>query len=182
MYFDRTKSCYVGAVTVGFNANGRPVRKKFTGKTRAEVITRIEEARSRQRRGLPTAETTKSVRAFLTYWADTVLPGTVSEGTEDTYRRTIKLYIDPTVGSVPLAKLTPAHVTDMLRTLEDKGLSPETRRLARAVLRRALRRAEQEGILARNVAAIADGPRIPQSRGTFADAGRSQALARRGRG
>jgi integrase len=43
--------------------------------------------------------------------------------------------------------------------------APETQRLARAVLRRALRRAEQEGLVGRNVAAIADGPRIPRREG-----------------
>ena len=53
----------------------------------------------------------------------------------------------------------------MLSTLEAQGYAPETRRIARAVLRRSLRRAEQEGILARDVAAIADGVKIPRREG-----------------
>jgi integrase len=75
------------------------------------------------------------------------------------------MYLVPTVGSITLAKLTPAHVSRMLISLEGRGYAPEPRRKARANLRRALRRAEQEGIVTRNVAAIADGPRVPRREG-----------------
>lgn len=59
----------------------------------------------------------------------------------------VKSYLTPTVGAIGLAKLTPTDVSRMLATLETRGYAPETRRKARAVLRRALRRAEQEGIV-----------------------------------
>jgi integrase len=53
----------------------------------------------------------------------------------------------------------------MFLTLEAQGYAPETLRIARAVLRRTLRRAEQEGFLTRNVAAIADGVKIQRREG-----------------
>jgi integrase len=53
----------------------------------------------------------------------------------------------------------------MLMGLETEGRSPNTRRLARSVLRRALRWAEAEGIVSRNVAAIAHGVRIGAAEG-----------------
>jgi integrase len=77
----------------------------------------------------------------------------------------VKSYLTPTVGAIGLAKLTPTDVSRMLATLDSRGYAPETRRKARAVLRRALRRAEQEGIVTRNVAAIADGPKVPRREG-----------------
>jgi len=40
-----------------------------------------------------------------------------------------------------------------------KPVSPRTRQYARAVLRRALRWAEQNGLVVRNVAALVDGPK-----------------------
>lgn len=88
------------------------------------------------------------------------LPGSVAESTEYTYRARVRLYITPALGHLPLTRLLPSHVSDLLDDLEAKGLSVETRRLTRAVLRRALRRAEQEGLVGRNVAAIAQGPRF----------------------
>jgi integrase len=53
----------------------------------------------------------------------------------------------------------------MLVDLEAKGYSPATRRMARATLRRALRFAEQDGLLSRNVAAIAEGPKLDHREG-----------------
>ena len=95
-------------------------------------------------------------------WLDRLLPGTVSPRTERIYRNAVERYLVPTVGSIRLSRLSPADVSEMLSSMEAAGYAPETRRIARAVLRRALRRAEQEGILTRNVAAIADGVKLPR--------------------
>ena len=106
-----------------------------------------------------------TVGRYLEDWLTHFLPGTVSPRTEVIYRNAVDRYLTPTVGSVKLHQLSPTHVSEMLSTLEAQGYAPETRRIARAVLRRSLRRAEQEGILARNVAAIADGVKIPRREG-----------------
>jgi integrase len=54
--------------------------------------------------------------------------------------------------------------------------------LPRAVLRRALRRAEQEGLLTRNVAAIADGVKIPRREGRTLTPEQAQAFLREVKG
>jgi integrase len=46
-----------------------------------------------------------------------------------------------------------------MRALEEAGYSSRTRQYAKAVLRRALRWAEQTGLVARNAAALVDGPK-----------------------
>ena len=94
-----------------------------------------------------------------------MLPGTVAEGTVDVYRNIICLHLVPAIGSIRLTRLTPADVSRLLSALERKGYAAETRRAVRAVLRRALRMAEQQGLLSRNVAAIADGPKMPRREG-----------------
>lgn len=60
---------------------------------------------------------------------------------------------------IPLTALTPAHVERAMAALTDRGLSPQTVRHARSTLRRALRDAQRDGILNRNVAALARPPR-----------------------
>jgi integrase len=49
--------------------------------------------------------------------------------------------------------------------MEKRGYSSAYRRSARATLRRALRVAEQDGLLTRNVAAIAEGPHMDHKEG-----------------
>src|SRR5437868_2002031 len=159
--YDQASKRYQTRITIGFDLDGRQIRKKFTGKTKAEVKRRIAAAREALAHGRPPPDDTLTVNQFLARWCDR-LRGTVSEGTEDAYRRRCRLYISPHLGHIRLTQLTPTDVAEWLTALEHKGLSAATRQGACAVLRRALRRAEQEGLVARNVAAIADGPRSDQ--------------------
>lgn len=166
---------WVGAVNLGWES-GKRKRKVVYGDTKREVIAAMKGLHGKIASSSPLTPERLTVRAYLRDWQDRHLPGTVSEGTEDTYRRAIRLYIEPAMGNIRLAKLAPRDVTEMLRGMEGRGLKPETRRLARAVLRRALRVAEQEGILARNVAAIADGPKIGQVEGRTLEPAEAKAL------
>ena len=165
VYFDAKRRRYVAAVTLDFRRDGSQVRRAFTAKTRAEAVAKMDAAVAKLREGLPLPSATETVGGFLEHWREDVLPGSVSPGTEDVYRRVLRLYVLPILGTIKLRDLTPAHVSDLLRVMHDEGLAAETQRMARAVLRRALRRAEQEGRVARTVAAIADGPRIRRAEG-----------------
>jgi integrase len=132
-------------------------RRKVTGKTQAEAKDRADALRKNATigPGLP-AEVT--VARFLEHWSTEVLPlADVSQVTVDGYQRIVRLYITPIIGKVRLDQLTPAHVRKMLATLKQQGLSPNTMRQARSVLRRALRTAEADEMVTRNVAAIVDG-------------------------
>jgi len=161
--YQRADGRWVGAVDLGWD-DGKRRRRVLYGRTRAEVRERIRDLQAQIDGGVVPAPDRLTVAIYLEQWLDR-LSGTIGERSEDTYRRAVRLYLVPTIGSIRLAKLSPADVTKMLQTLQARGLAPETRRLARAVLRRALRRAQQDGILVRNVAALADGPRIPKRDG-----------------
>jgi len=101
-----------------------------------------------------------TVGEYLTTWVTERIPGTVSVRTEEIYGRVIRLYLLPYLGKIRLLKLTPNDVSAMMSELGKAGLSPSTKRMARAALRRALRMAEQDGLIVRNVAAIAEGPKM----------------------
>jgi integrase len=88
-----------------------------------------------------------------------VVEGSVKPETHANYATAVRCHIVPSIGARKLAKLSPVDVKGMLRDLDRKGLAPRTQRYARAVLRRALRHAEQYGLVVRNVAALVDGPK-----------------------
>jgi integrase len=159
-YYDKSKDRWYVQIEAGRGPNGKRKRKKVGGKTPKEARQAAVRARQAVELGLPVADTRRSVVSFLDWWRDSVMPGRVSEGSADTYKRALRLYVIPHVGHFKLVELTPAHVTEMLRAMEAQGLSASTQSLARRVLGNALRRAEQEGLVVRNVAHIADGPRL----------------------
>ncbi|MGH8996284.1 MAG: tyrosine-type recombinase/integrase, partial [Acidimicrobiales bacterium] len=133
-------------------SNGKRQRKFVYGRTRAEVASQISSEQQRLATGLAPTDGRRTTGQFLQWWAAAVLPGTVSRSSEETYRRVLRLYVVPAVGRILLAKLAPADVTEMMRAMgvgrgAARPLGAQTRNQARKVLSKALRRAEQEGLV-----------------------------------
>jgi integrase len=149
-------------VEAGRQANGRRRYLRSVRSTEAEANKALRELWKAADSGV-TVDNSRTVATYLDWWADNVLRGTVKATTEADYRNVLRLYVVPNIGHVRLGKLTPAHVQKMMRNLEDAGLSPRTRQYARAVLVRALRWADQSGMIARNPASIVDGPRLARA-------------------
>ena len=147
---------YEGRVTVRIDGAGRPVRRMVTGKSERDVRQKMKALSSATDQGLTPAPRTLTVGRFLDLWITDVLPGTVAAPTYSQYEGIVKRYLKPHLGRKTLTVLSARDVTVMLRSLETNGYSSTTIRLSRAVLRRALRYAEQEGYVVRNVAAIAN--------------------------
>jgi integrase len=162
--YKRDDGVWIAAVDLGWSG-GKRSRKVVSGRTRAEVVKRLNDLRSHAERGLASAPERLTVGEYLDHWVATRVPGTVAPRTLELYERAVSKYVNPSIGMVRLNRLAPSDVSRLLVDLESKGYSPSTRRMARATLRRALRIAEQDGILSRNVAAIAEGPKLDHRQG-----------------
>jgi len=174
-YNDERKR-WEGRITVGFDRDGKQVRKKMTGSTRTQVVQRLRQAKDAHETGQQPARRDLSVGRFLDDWLADVLPGTVAASTAQQYGEVVKNYVKPHLGSKRLTALTARDVSRMLAELEQRGLSANTRRLARSILRRALRTAEAEGMVPRNVAAIADGVKVATEEGRTLSPEQARAL------
>jgi len=162
--YRRQDGMWVG--TVELESDGRTRRRRYVyGKTRGEVAMRQRSALGLASKGVLLAPERLTVAEYLRSWVTDRVPGTVAVRTAHLYAHAVERYLVPTLGHRRLAKLSPADVARLLARLEEQGYSPSTRRMARATLRRALRTAEQEGLVDRNVAAIADGPKVPRRDG-----------------
>lgn len=91
----------------------------------------------------------------------------VRSSTWDSYQRNIVLHISPRLGSVPLQKLTTAHVNrfyaDLLREGRSDGsggLSAKTVRYVHTILHKALGDAVAWNLVPRNVASVARVPKV----------------------
>ena len=150
---------WIAAIELGRDATGQRIRKTAKAKTKREVLVKIEAIKARHAAGLPVSDDKRTTADYLSHWLDNVLPGTVKEKTEASYRWVVGKNIVPHIGTIPLTKLSPIHVQAMMRTLETQGLSPRTRQYTRAILRRALGRAEKDELVRRNAAALVDPPK-----------------------
>lgn len=92
----------------------------------------------------------------------------VGPSTWNAYRQTVQSHVVPRIGRIPLQRLTPEDLerfyadllTDGRRNGRGGGLSPKTVRNIHGMLHKALADACRKGTVPRNVAALADPPRV----------------------
>ena len=104
-------------------------------------------------------------RQFLDRWLRVNLAGSVAGSTLDDYADTVRLHLEPALGRKKLSGLTVAELDALWAAKRRAGYKPNTIRIMRAVMRRALAQAEREGLVSRNVAALSQPARISQPEG-----------------
>ena len=157
--YQRQDGRWAGSVHMGYEP-GRRVRKHVFGKTRAEVVEKLKpllKARDEQR---PVPDQRLTVGTFLRTWLEDVAKPTIRFSTYESYQDIVELHLVPGLGRIRLAKLTPAAVQAFLTAKQAAGLSPRRVQMLHAVLRRALRIAEEWGYVSRNVARLVHPPRV----------------------
>ena len=146
-------------------------RRTITAPTKQEAVAKAARLTRQVALDLDSAAPLDmTVREWFDIWIDEILPlADISDVTRRGYVQIARLYVLPHVGDIALDDLAPAHVRRMMSALQKKGRSANTIRQARAVLRRGLRIAEQEGHVDRNAARLVDGIKVPRSEGETLD-------------
>ncbi len=168
--FQRADGRWCAVVSLGWR-NGKRWRKSFYGATREDVARQLTAGLRDHDLGLNIAPERQTVEQFLAHWLKDCVAPTTRANTLVSYSATVRLHINPRVGRIPLAKLSPQHVQAMVNGLvgspaapsgrrTPKGLSPRTAGYARTVLRIALNQALAWNLVHRNVAALASPPRV----------------------
>jgi integrase len=136
-------------------------RRSFYGKTEKEAREKKNRALRQAEAGL-VPEAGLTVAAYLGRWL-AARAEVVRAGTLVNERQHVELHIVPSIGRVRLSELTVARVNRLLADLVAGGMMATTANAVRATLRRALAQAHREGLVPRNVAALAT-PRRGQPR------------------
>jgi integrase len=140
---------YVAQVSL---PDGRFHKRRFALKADA-----VEYIRDTKPAAVPVA--TSSLSAYLAAWISGVAV-TLAPATWRRYEQIVRIWLVPNLGKTRLDRLTVAEVRSYLYALP---LHPQTVSHHRAVLRKALADAVTEGLLARNVAALAKPPTVPRN-------------------
>jgi len=166
IYFEHTGDCrdpgnhrhcpgrWRGAVSLGFDADGNRIRKRVNGRNKTEIRAKLAELHDDLDDGVVT-EAGYTVQKAIQDWLKDGLPGRSA--------KTVSTYTEVTgplceiIGKISLRDLTAADVRSALTNL---GATRSTRTLsiAHASLTRAIRHAEANGKVRRNVARLIDTP------------------------
>jgi integrase len=142
-------------------------RDPMTGKRRQKVVRAKDEKDAKKkldklrldlaRAGdLPTSSMT--TEKWMRYWLDNI--DRSRPRTREGYRSKIEHYIIPAIGRIKLDKLTPADIRRLEQYIvKDKKLSSTSALQAHAILSKALKDAEADGRVVKNVATVVSRPR-----------------------
>jgi integrase len=154
-YHQRCHGRWRGAISLGFGPDGKRIRRKVSGKTKTEVTEALKALHAELDRGVRTSPT-YTVRMAVGDWLEGGLPGRSD--------RTLEIYREATapllalIGSRPLRELTARDVRTGLEALAER-VSTRYLQIARQSLVRAIRQAEAQDLVARNVASLVDTPK-----------------------
>jgi integrase len=155
IYFDATKNRYVGAVSVGWGPDGKRLRRKVRGKTKQEVRDKL---RALHR------ELSDGVRSPGRYSLRQAAEDWLRDGLDGRSRRTLRLYeglLEPVLdqfGSKQLREVSAGDIRAALGQLTSR-YSSRSLQITRNALERAIRHAEANDLVGRNVAALVKPPR-----------------------
>ena len=132
----------------------------FYGATRKRVAEQFESARQRHAMGLAVEAASEPLSAFVNRWLEDSVKTRCRPRTYALYKQQVDAHIIPTIGDLPIGKITPALIqTRLIGVKLAEGLSPNTVRHIRAVLRSAFTQLEKWLIVPRNVVKLTDPPR-----------------------
>jgi integrase len=156
VYYDASRKRWRAEVSLGYRADGRRRRRRFTAKTKKEVLELLRRAT------LGAAERTPCERPTLSEWLDVWLErhcGGLAPATTASYRTDCVSRIAPALGGTKVADLTAAHVQSLYDELKAKGLSARSVQRAGVTLGKALSDAVANGFLKSNPVSLVRKPR-----------------------
>jgi integrase len=165
--YKRKSGRYAVLVDVDRGADGKRKRRPLgTFPTRKEAERAEREALTARDRGVDIAPDRVTVGQLLErYMKDRRALGR-GEKTLERYEGIVRHNLAPHIGSVPLAKLRPAHVSELIATLRTRGgfgdrpLSAKSTKHAYALLKGALAWALRQELVGRNVADSVSPPTV----------------------
>jgi len=156
--------------------NGKPWRKKFSGRTREDVAKKLNKELADTHRSEAPERLTLS--DFLDTWLRDVAKNRVRPSTYSGYKDKIETHLKPGLGRERLRTLHPAVLQRFFNERQRSGLSATSVRDIRSVLRNALRTAVTWKMISTNPVADTDPPRRRERAPTILDEAQSKRFLR----
>jgi len=144
----------MGSVSLGYGPDGKRIRRKVSGKTKQEVRAKLEALHQELNAGVRSSST-YTVREAVDDWLREGLDGT-SDRTRTLYEGLLGPVLDA-IGARPLRDLGARDIRSALSQLATR-YSTRSLQITRNSLERAIRHAESNDLVGRNVAALVKTP------------------------
>lgn len=148
--FQRADGRWCAVVNLGYDRDGRRVRKNFYGKTRAEVTVKMTAELGERLKGGHASPVNDTLHVLLHEWLMTFKRADVSPRTFERNLGTAKLHIYPHIGALRLHEITPNIVQSLLNRMLFGGYAPASVRKVKFLLHQFFAYAKANRFVAEN--------------------------------
>lgn len=158
--YQRKDGRWMAQVTVGLTLEGKSKRKTFYGSTRKEAVGKMAEVLHEIKAGSYIEPSIMTLGLWVEKWLEAYKKPTIRVTTYEGYQITAKTHIVPLLGMVKLKDLQPSMLQEFYNKKSQEGLSASYVRHMHVIIRGALKQAQREGLINRNVAEAAAPPKL----------------------
>ncbi len=163
--YRRNDGLWAAAISLGYDAQGKRIRKTVYGKTKKEVQLKLLALQQDALTGLPVKPENLTVDQHFEDWFR-VKAGEVKRTTLSNYKNVYNANIKPHIGHVKLKDLDYRRINALYEHLEEKGLT-RTVSMVAILLRSALEDATRKGLVPNNQAKLAASRRQKEKEARF---------------
>ena len=124
--FQRSDGRWGGALTMGYDENGKIIRKTIYGKTQAEVVKKLSEISGRVKSNSYELVENSDLEKLMFEYLMTFKKSTVSPRTFEGNIRNFKLHIVPHIGKMKVYEIDSYTIQKFVNILLDQGYSVDT--------------------------------------------------------
>ena len=146
-------------ISLGRDATGKLTRVTLYGKTRQEVADKLAKALHDKQQGTVVAPQKLTLSTWLATWLHEYKRPSIRSQTYDSYETIVRLHLNPALGHIALRELRPEHVQRYYNEKKRQGLDASTIGQHHKVLSGALKQAEKNQFVLRNVCRLTELPR-----------------------
>lgn len=137
---------------------GKRIRKSFTGKTKAEVISKLNKAKYEKQEGLLVINKETPLSLFCKHWLAVKQPN-VRESSYAVYEHLVKTFISPTIGKKAVSAIGLIELNEFFSRLQ---MAQASKVRLKAVLHGIFKLAVKEQLIASNPMELLDPIKNPQ--------------------
>lgn len=161
----RVNGTWRGLITIGYNENGSLKRKSFSGKTKLEVLKKIEEFRTLNNKGLIPSDDKITLSNWFYNWLFNYRIHDLKPSSFERYEGLYRNYIQySTLGKIKLIDLRTSHIQEYYNTLiTEENKTSSTIKTINKCLKSCLNQALKEGYISKNYCTLITLPKASQS-------------------
>ena len=163
--YKKDNGTWRGQLTVGYKEDGTLKRKSFTGKTKKEVILKMEEFRTLNNKGMLPSDDTITLSQWFHTWLFNYRKNDLKPSSFERYEGIYRNYLENSnLGKTKLKDLRTSHLQIYYNELSTNGKPASTIKNINKYLKACLNQALKENYIMKNYCTLVTLPKVESSK------------------